>query len=207
MYQERSKLYVVRTDVNDVLITISLHEIGDLWWLVAYLVAAFAVGALLVFIALMSSPRLRAFIRPKEGAHVTLEEARRNGEGRGLEFKREFTTDSVLKAIAAFANSGDGTIFIGIDDHGKIVGLPLETLEARGKFRERILNAIRSRIKPLVDVYIDFESVEGALVAEVFVPRGEERLYYLDGRVYERVQNENVIADPDRVERLIEQFA
>ena len=205
--QDDSRLYLVTTDGNEGLIAISVHEIGDLWWLAAYIVAAFVVGALLVYIALISSPRLRAIIRPKEGAHVTLEEARKTGEGRGVEFKREFTTDSILKAIAAFANSGDGTIFIGIDDHGKIVGLPLETLEARGKFRERILNAIRSRIKPLVDVYIDFESVEGALVAKVFVSRGEERLYYLDGRVYERVENENVIAEPDRIQRLIEQFA
>jgi hypothetical protein len=207
MYKEHSKLYVVRTDVNEFLIAISLHEIGDLWWLATYLVATFAVGAVVVYVSLMRSPWLRAIIRPKGGARVTLQEALRTGEGRGVEFKRDFTTDSVLKAITAFANSGDGTIFIGIDDHGKIVGLPMETLESRGKFQERILNLVGSRIRPRADVYIDYESAEGIIVARVFVPRGEEQLYYLDGRVYERVDNENVIAEPDRVKRLMEQFA
>ena len=42
-------------------------------------------------------------------------------ENNNLEFKRELT-DSVIKEIIAFCNTTGGTIILGYDDNGKIVG-------------------------------------------------------------------------------------
>ncbi len=47
------------------------------------------------------------------------------GEGSQLEFKRKAThPDKIMKEIVAFANSGGGTLLIGVDDNLTIPGLP-----------------------------------------------------------------------------------
>ena len=43
-------------------------------------------------------------------------------ENNNLEFKRELT-DSIVKEIIAFCNTTGGTIILGYDDNGKVVGL------------------------------------------------------------------------------------
>ena len=43
-------------------------------------------------------------------------------ENNNLEFKRELT-DSIIKEIIAFGNTNGGTIILGYDDNGKVVGL------------------------------------------------------------------------------------
>ena len=43
-------------------------------------------------------------------------------EDQETELKVELTKD-IKKEIVAFANTNDGTIYIGIDDNGKIIGL------------------------------------------------------------------------------------
>lgn len=44
-------------------------------------------------------------------------------ETRDLEFK-ESISNTFLKTVSAFANYGDGRILFGVDDDGKVVGLP-----------------------------------------------------------------------------------
>ena len=44
-------------------------------------------------------------------------------ESKTLEFKRE-VTNTFLKTVAAFANYDGGDILFGVDDAGKIVGVP-----------------------------------------------------------------------------------
>jgi hypothetical protein len=55
-------------------------------------------------------------------AGMTLREI--SGEGKKVEFKREFPgTDKISKEIAALANTEGGVILIGVDDEGEVVGL------------------------------------------------------------------------------------
>lgn len=65
----------------------------------------------------------------------TLEEALRNGEGANVEFKRGLPDDTpkrgtveddLMRSIAAFANTNDGVVFIGVDDAGHVKGLELD---------------------------------------------------------------------------------
>ena len=44
-------------------------------------------------------------------------------ENENVEFKRE-VTDELKKEIVSFANSYGGTIYIGIEDDGKVIGVP-----------------------------------------------------------------------------------
>lgn len=64
-------------------------------------------------------------------------------EDQKTELKVELTKD-IKKEIVAFANTNDGTIYIGIDDDGKIVGLTNaeKDLEALSGMIEKELNLI-----------------------------------------------------------------
>ena len=67
-------------------------------------------------------------------------------EDQKTELKVELTKD-IKKEIVAFANTNDGTIYIGIDDSGNVIGLKnadkdLESLS--GMIREGIKSDLRS---------------------------------------------------------------
>lgn len=111
----------------------------------------------------------------------SISDALKSGEGQKIEFKRGLIDDDILKSITAFANTNDGTIFIGIDDEGKIKGINEKTLKEKDNFRSKIFNLIRNKIKPYLLVDIDFEEIRGYVVAKIFVPRGEDLFITLRG--------------------------
>ncbi len=78
-------------------------------------------------------------------------------ENEFVELKRELTKD-IKKEIIAFANSKGGTIYIGIDDTGKVV-----RLKDYNKDAEALSGMIREEIKSDLTLYtnIIIENVEG----------------------------------------------
>ncbi|MBC7090716.1 MAG: ATP-binding protein [Nitrososphaeria archaeon] len=59
-------------------------------------------------------------------------EAIKKGESETLEFKSSLSDfEEILATISAFSNIKGGTIFVGVDDNGNIVGVPIgrRTLE------------------------------------------------------------------------------
>ena len=63
-------------------------------------------------------------------------------ENHTAEFKQSWH-DEYLKTVAAFANTEGGTIYIGYDDRGEVVGL--EKSETK-KMLEDLPNKIRSKL-------------------------------------------------------------
>jgi ATP-dependent DNA helicase RecG len=61
-------------------------------------------------------------------------------EGEEAEFKRQWT-DQALEDLAAFANTRGGTVFVGVDDDGQVVGVNDPEEEVR-----RIANTVVSRL-------------------------------------------------------------
>ncbi len=61
-------------------------------------------------------------------------------EGEQVEFKRQWT-DQALEDIAAFANTRGGSVFIGVDDGGEILGVADPEAEI-----QRIANTVASRL-------------------------------------------------------------
>jgi len=55
------------------------------------------------------------------------------GESQFLELKREFN-EGVLKTISAFANTGGGTLLIGVSDKKEVIGIDLKGLVDRNIF-------------------------------------------------------------------------
>ena len=78
------------------------------------------------------------------------------GEDSSHQFKTNFTSiDHLAVEIAAFANSQGGSILVGIDDHGEVVGL--ESTEVH-RLNQWISNATTQKIEPPL-----FVSTETAL--------------------------------------------
>jgi ATP-dependent DNA helicase RecG len=67
-------------------------------------------------------------------------------EGKTLEFKRDLTSlQPILKTLVAFANTAGGTLIIGRDDKGKILGLENILQE-----EERLASSISDNIQPFL---------------------------------------------------------
>ena len=101
-----------------------------------------------------------------------------SGESLTTEFKREYT-DDVKKTIIAFANTTGGTLYIGIDDDGSMVGVknPDDTLL-------QVTNSVRSAIKPDVTMFVQYktEKTGKANVIVITVQKGTACHYYLAGK-------------------------
>ncbi len=201
---EKGRLLVVQSDTKGELVAVSLGTVVSLWFLGATVICTFLVVSVVVF--WISFVRFRRYFLVM-GRHVmTLAEALKTGEDRRVEFKRDARDrDSLLRAIAAFANTNDGTIFVGVSDAAEIVGLDSAT--PRDKFVTGLQNAVRDRIRPSPVLDVSFEEIDGRAIARIFVPRGDQPLYCLDGRPYVRKGPQSVAADGDEVVRTVLEFA
>lgn len=210
---EGMELYIRQVDSNDRLVAISLVSVGNLWQLGILALLAFLITAA---IARSLSRRFLRNYFAASGARVpNLQEACRLGEGQSIEFKRalsedetkaSYADDELLKSVAAFANTNDGVIFIGVDDSGKIRGLNLD-FKQRDRFGQKIRQLVRNRIKPNPPVEITFEEVEVLAVARIAIARGEEPVYLLNGVIYVRSGSSDTQAQPEDLRRLVTEFA
>jgi ATP-dependent DNA helicase RecG len=100
------------------------------------------------------------------------------GEGLTAEFKREYTED-IKKTIIAFANTAGGTLFVGVNDDGTVVGVnkPDDAML-------RLTNAVRSAIKPDITLFVDCKigRTDKTAVIVVTVQKGTACPYYLAGK-------------------------
>lgn len=96
-------------------------------------------------------------------------------ENERTEYK-SVVNDSAIKTIVAFANTSGGTLYIGMNDEGKPVGLDDANAEMT-----KLANMMRTNIKPdvLMMTSCEVEKVDGVDVIAVHVGRGVKRPYYL----------------------------
>ncbi|MEM7298756.1 MAG: ATP-binding protein, partial [Bacteroidota bacterium] len=75
-----------------------------------------------------------------------------SGEGQFVEFKKKANhPEKIIREVVAFANSGGGHLFIGVDDNGTISGLKFPEDE------EYILTkAINELCKPNINFKVDY---------------------------------------------------
>ncbi len=205
VHREGPDLFLVRQDRNEELVAVSITRVGSLIWFVL-LVFGIGLGTLL-FAYVVGVEWLRRYFVPQRGRPISLERALAVGEGPNVEFKHGLTEDAVLRAITAFANTSAGTIFLGVDDEGHVRGLDLPTVKTRDEFQHKVFTLLRERIQPCPPLQMDFESDQGAVVARLFVPRGDEPLYYFRGVSYVRHGESNIIPRPEQITRILTQYA
>lgn len=89
---------------------------------------------------------------------------------------KEIVVDDIKKEVVAFANSGDGLLYVGVSDGGEVVGV--------GNADETMLqisNMVRDAIKPDITMFIHYDVLdqENKKIIAVRIQRGTDRPYYL----------------------------
>ena len=105
------------------------------------------------------------------------------GEHYRQQFKRTFNNpDAVAAELAAFANSGGGTLLIGVDDDGSIAGL--DGADVR-RLNQMLSNASSQHVRPPLHPITENVKTHAGLVMVVSVPNGLAKPY-LDnqGRIW-----------------------
>lgn len=84
--------------------------------------------------------------------------------------------DDIKKTVVAFANCAGGTVYVGVADDARVVGV--ENADACAL---QISNMVRDAVKPDLTMFVHYETlhVEGKAVVAVEVQRGTNRPYYL----------------------------
>ena len=133
-----------------------------------------------------------ALISEPEVVHARpISELIRLGESATLEFKSTLQWDvvqnrvnkdlrlSVLKTIAAFLNSGGGTLVIGVEDNGTLYGLSNDLKVMQGsldRFEQLLASLISGRIGAVYGPFINtrFEQLNGKAVCVIEVDKAPE---------------------------------
>jgi len=126
-------------------------------------------------------------------------------EDQKTELKAELTKD-IKKEIVAFANTNDGTIYIGIDDIGNVIGL-----KNANKDLEALSGMIREGIKSDLTLYtkIYIEKIEDKDIIVVKVSEAPNKPYYLADKgiktsgVYLRHGNASVQANEEVIKKML----
>lgn len=89
---------------------------------------------------------------------------------------KSIVMDDIKKEIIAFANCDGGTVYVGVADDGKVLGV-----ENADECALQISNMVRDAVKPDVTMFIHYETLEcdGKAVVSVNIQRGTNRPYYL----------------------------
>jgi predicted HTH transcriptional regulator len=139
----------------------------------------------------------------------TIAELIAGGESEGVKFKSTLRTNlhtgqpddkmqvAVLKTIAAFLNTGGGTLLIGIADDGSLVGLSSDGFANEDKMSLHLVSLIRDRLGDVFLPYVhpDFEQHESGRILSVRCERGPKAAFVKDGatqRFYVRGANATI---------------
>ena len=95
-----------------------------------------------------------------------------------VELKAEVNGD-ICKEIIAFANTKGGTLYIGVQDDGQIIGV-----NNADHVTLQIGNMVRDSIKPDVTMFVGYQTLEenGRQIVAVTVQKGTDRPYYLGSK-------------------------
>lgn len=128
-------------------------------------------------------------------------------ENNVVELKEVYVED-VRKEIIAFANTNGGTVYIGVNDNGEVIGI--DDIDA---VTLQIANSCRDAIKPDITMFIAYETVEteGKRILAVHVQRGTSRPYYLGAKglkpsgVFVRQGTSSAPASEEAIRRMIKE--
>ena len=121
---------------------------------------------------------------------------------------KSIVQEDIKKEILAFANCNGGTVYVGVSDHGEILGL--EDIDASTL---QISNMVRNSIKPDITMFIHYETLEcdGKSIIAIHIQRGSNRPYYLSKKglrpegVYVRQGHSAVPASDTAIRQMIKE--
>jgi ATP-dependent DNA helicase RecG len=121
----------------------------------------------------------------------TIQKQIRNGEGLGTEFQTSAEPmDAIAKVVGSFLNTKGGTVFCGVDEKGRIVGI--ENARPIALHLQAFLNDV---ISPKAFFSVNVDEEENQSIISIEVPRGKDRPYVFEGAVYIRQKAKTRTAD------------
>lgn len=106
----------------------------------------------------------------------------KKGESQKVEFKQAASSAKDLaREIVAFANTGGGTLIIGVDDKSKIIGV-----KDFKKTEQIITNALNHNCQPSIHAAISRIKISGKTLAVLEIPEGTRKPYEANHIVYLR---------------------
>lgn len=123
-------------------------------------------------------------------------------ENENIEFKSQMV-DDLYKEVIAFANTDGGTIYIGIDNQGNVVGL-----QDVDETYTKITNGIRDAIMPDVTMFVKYVLQDNKVI-RIEVGEGSFKPYYLKSKglkptgVFIRQGASSVPASPEQIRQMI----
>lgn len=126
-------------------------------------------------------------------------------ESETVELKEIYTSD-LKKEIVAFANTNGGTIYIGVQDSGDIIGV-----DNADFVMQQISNSLRDSIRPDVSMFVNIELLQEdkKFFIKVTVSQGTKKPYYLSDKglkptgVYVRSGTTSAPASEDAIRMMI----
>lgn len=118
------------------------------------------------------------------------------GEHQQLDFKFEISDSKrIARSLAAFANTDGGRLLVGVKDNGAIAGVRSD------EEIHMIQAAAEMYCQPKVHYTTEEWEINGKTVLEVIIPKDESDKHKApdnqgDYKVYVRVKDENLVADP-----------
>lgn len=107
------------------------------------------------------------------------------GESDTLEFKSSFDRQAI-ETLSAFANTKGGTVLVGVDNRGKIVGT-----EVGPETAQQWINQVKSATAPAIIPDVDFLVQTGKQIAKLTVAEYPIKPVSCRGKYFKRVQNAN----------------
>ena len=126
-------------------------------------------------------------------------------ESESVELKEIYTSD-LKKEIVAFANTNGGTIYIGVQNSGEIIGVDNADL-----VMQQISNSLRDSIRPDVSMFTNIELLqeENKFFVKLTISQGTKKPYYLSDKglkptgVYVRSGTTSAPASEDAIRMMI----
>ena len=106
------------------------------------------------------------------------------------------TEDLLAKTITAILNDRGGDIVIGVDNNKEVIGVSEMDMDVLSK-------ALANRIHPSAPIDIHNIDYEGKTVLLVSVWEGAQKPYHCDGKIYQKVGGEIVVANPESIGNIL----
>ena len=104
-----------------------------------------------------------------------LQQALQKGEDSQQQFKQSITNGNALAAeMVAFSNSLGGTLFIGVNDQGNIIGMTSDQLAS---LNQLVANTASQSVRPPINPITENIVTDNGLVMLINVPRGINKPY------------------------------
>ena len=174
------------------------HALPPGWWDMPYEAFLGQRRRLMADVVRAAWERLRGGDAETVVALPTTAELIAGGETEGVEFKSTLRTNlhtgqpdekmhlAVLKTLAAFLNTGGGTLLIGVADDGSVKGIAADGFASEDKMSLHLVNLIRDRLGELFLPYLhpEFVDEEGGRVLSVRCERGPKPAFLKDGSAH-----------------------